>query len=65
MKIVGGDTLCSYYMLYQYFKISKIRQNFKNDPIAKKSTSRVANLVGNTCAKFESNPFKTVGGDRF
>ena len=46
-------------------KILKIRQKFKNDPIVKKSTSRVANLVVNICVKFESYPIKTVGGDRF
>ena len=30
-----------------------------------KSTSRVANIVPNTCVKFDSIPPKIVGGDRF
>ena len=46
-------------------KILKIRQKFKNDPIVKKNTSRVANFVFNICVKLESYPIKTVGGDRF
>ena len=37
----------------------------KNISIIKKRTSRVANLVPNTCVKFESIPLKTEGGDRF
>ena len=31
--IVGEDAFFSYYMLYHYFKISKIRSKFKNSPI--------------------------------
>ena len=46
-------------------KSLKIHQKFKNDPIIKKSTSQVANLVVNICVKFESYPIKTVGEDRF
>ena len=65
MKTVGEDAFCSYYISYNYFKISKIRQKFKNKPIVKKSTSQVANIAVNTCVKFKSNPLKTVGGDRF
>ena len=30
-----------------------------------KSTSPVSNFVLKTCVQFESNPLKTVGGDRF
>ena len=37
----------------------------KNISIIKKRTSRVVNLVPNTCVKFESIPLKTVGGDGF
>ena len=48
-----------------YAIISKIRHKFKNNPIVKKSTSPVVNLLDKTCAKFVSNPPKTVGGDRF
>ena len=36
IKIVGEDAFYSYYILYHYFKISKIRQKFKNDQIVKK-----------------------------
>ena len=30
---VREDAFFSYYMLYHYFKVSKIRQKFKNNPI--------------------------------
>ena len=36
MKTVLGDAFYSYYILYHYFKILKIRQKFKNSPIVKK-----------------------------
>ena len=62
---VGEDAFFSYYMLYHYFKVSKIRQKFKNSPIAKKSTIQVADIILDACMKFESYPTKTVGGDRF
>ena len=39
IKTVGEDAFCSYYISYNYFKISQIRQKFKNNPIVKKSTS--------------------------
>ena len=65
IKTVGEDAVYSYYILYHYFKISKIRQKFKNSPIVKKSTSQVSDIVLNACIKFESYPTKTVGGDRF
>ena len=42
MKIVGGDTFYSYYILYQYFKI---RQKFKNSPYVKKSTSQISYIL--------------------
>ena len=41
IKTVGGEAFYSYYILYHYFKISKIRQKFKNTPIIKKSTSHI------------------------
>ena len=36
IKTVGAGAFYSYSILYHYFKISKIRQKFKNSPIAKK-----------------------------
>ena len=65
MKTVGEEAFYSYYKLYHYFKISKIRQKFKNSPIVKKSTSQVSDIILDACIKFESYPTKTVGGDRF
>ena len=38
IKTVGVEAFYSYYILYDYFKISKIRQKFKNSPIVEKST---------------------------
>ena len=38
IKIVGEDAFYSYYILYHYFKISKIQQKFKNDQIVEKKT---------------------------
>ena len=40
IKTVGGEAFYSYYILYDYFKISKIRQNFKNSSIVKKAQPR-------------------------
>ena len=65
IKTVGEDAFYSYYISYHYFKISKIRQKFKNSPIVKKSTSQVTDIIVDACIKFESYPTKTVGGDRF
>ena len=65
IKTVGEDAFYSYYILYHYFKISKIRQKFKNSPIVKKSTSQVSDIVLNAGIKFKSYPIKTLGGDRF
>ena len=45
MKIVGTDTFHSYYILYQYFKNSKIRQQLKNNSIVKKSTTHNAVIL--------------------
>ena len=65
IKTVGEEEFYSYYILYNYFKISKIRQKFKKSPIVKKSTSQVSDIILDACIKFESYPTKTVGGDRF
>ena len=48
-----------------YTIISKIRQKYKNNPIVKKSTSQVGDIILDTCIKFGSYLTKTVGGDRF
>ena len=65
MKIVLGDAFYSYYILYHYFKISKIRQKFKNSPIVKKSISQVADIIYNASMEFENYPIITVGEDAF
>ena len=65
IKTVGVEAFYSYYILYHYFKISKIRQKFKNSPIVKKSTTQVSDIILNACINFESYLAKTVGGDRF
>ena len=39
-KTVGEEAFYSYYILYHYFRISKIRRKFKNSPIVKKAQSR-------------------------
>ena len=36
IKTVGVEAFYIYYILYHYFKISKIRQKFKNSLIVKK-----------------------------
>ena len=36
IKAVGEEAFYIYYILYHYFKISKIRQKFKNSLIVKK-----------------------------
>ena len=65
IKTVGEEAFYSYYILYHYFKISKIHQKFKNSPIVKKSTTQVSDIILDACINFESYPTKTVGGDRF
>ena len=47
IETVGEDAYYSYYILYHCFKMSKIRQKFKNSPIVKKSTSQVSDIVLN------------------
>ena len=65
MKTVGEDAFCSYYISYNYFKISKIRQKFKKNPIVKKITSKMSDIILDACMKFENYPIKTVGEDAF
>ena len=65
IKTVGVEAFYSYYILYHYFKISKIRQKFKNSPIVKKRTTQVSDIILDACINFESYLIKTVGGDRF
>ena len=65
IKTVGGEAFYSYYILYHYFKISKIRQKFKNSPIVKKRTTQVSDIILDACINFERYLIKTVGGDRF
>ena len=62
---VGEDAFFSYYMLYHYFKISKIRQKFNNIPIVKKSTSKVADIIHDASMEFENYPRITIGEDAF
>ena len=38
---VGEDAFFSYYMLYHYFKVSKIRRKFKISPIVKKAQAKL------------------------
>ena len=65
IKTVGEGAFYSYYILYHYFKILKIRQKFKNSPIVKKSTTQVSDIILDACINFKSYATKTVGGDRF
>ena len=65
IKTVGVEAFYSYYILYHYFKISKIRQKFKNSPIVKKRTTQLSDIILNACINFESYLIKTVRGDRF
>ena len=58
IKTVGLDAFYSYYILYHYFKISKIRQKFKNDLIVKKSTSQVSNIILDACVEIETIQLK-------
>ena len=65
IKTVGEEAFYSYYILYHYFKISKIRQKFKNSPIVKKSTTQVSDIILDACMQFENYPIKTVGVEAF
>ena len=62
---VWEDPFFSYYMLYHYFKVSKIRQKFKNSPIVKKSTNQVADIIQDASMEFENYPRISVGEHAF
>ena len=64
-KTVGEEAFYSYYILYHYFKISKIRQKFVSSPIVKKSTTQVSDIILNTCMQCENYQIKTVGEEAF
>ena len=64
MKTVE-EAFYNYYILYHYFKISKIRQKFKKTPIVKKSTNQVSDIMFDACVQFENYPIKTVGEEVF
>ena len=49
IEIVGKDAFYSYYILYHIFKISKIRQKFKNNPIVKRNTSQMSDISLDAC----------------
>ena len=65
LKTVGEDAFYSYYILYHYFKILKIRQKFKNNLIVKKNISQVSNIILDACVEIENCPIKTVGKEAF
>ena len=65
MKTVGEEAFYNYYILYHYFKNSKIRQKFKNSPIVKKSTGQVSDIILDAYMQFENYPIKTVGEEAF
>ena len=65
IKTVGEEALYSYYILYHYFKISKIRQKFKNSPIVQNSTISVSDIILNACMQYENYPIKTEGEEAF
>ena len=65
IKTVGEEAFYSYYIIHHYFKISKIRQNFKNYLIVKKITTQVSNIILDACMQFENFPIKTVGEEAF
>ena len=65
MKTVGVDAFITYYISYHYFKISKIRQKFKSDPIIKTSISKAYDIILDACVKYENYPIKNVREDAF
>ena len=46
-------------------KNSKIRQKYKNNPIVKRITSQVSDIILDVWMKFENYLIKTVGEDAF
>ena len=65
IKTVGEEAFYSRYIIHHYFKISKIRQKFKNSPIVKKITTHVSNIILNACMHYKNYPNKTVGVEAF
>ena len=65
IKTVREEAFYSYYILYHYFKISKIRQKFKNSQIVKKSTTQVSDIILDTCIQYKNYPIKIVGEEAF
>ena len=65
IKTVGEEAFYSRYIIHHYFKISKIRQKFKNSPIVKKSTTQVSDIILDACMQYENYPIKTVGEEAF
>ena len=64
-KTVGEDAYYSYYISYNYFKISKIRQKIKKYSDRQKSTNQVSDIMLDACMQFENYPMKTVGEEAF
>ena len=61
IKTVREEAFYSYYIIHHYFKISKIRQKFKNSSIVKKNTTQVSNIIFDACMQYENYSIKTVG----
>ena len=56
IKTVGEEAFYSYYISYHYFKISKIRQKFKNSTIVKRSTTQVSDIIFEACMQCQNYP---------
>ena len=65
IKTVGEEAFYSFYIIHHYFKISKIRQKFKNSSFVRKSTTQVNNVILDACMQKENYPIKTVGEEAF
>ena len=61
MKTVGEEAFYNYYILYHYFKISKIQKYSDRQ----KSTNQVNDIMLDACVQFENYPIKTVGEEVF
>ena len=62
---VGEEAFYTYYILYHYFKTSKIRQKIKIIRLSKKNTSQVSDIILDSCMQFENYPIKTAGEEAF
>ena len=65
IKTVGEEAFYSYYILYHYFKISKIRQKIKKSPIVRKSTNQVTDIILETCIQNQIYSIKTDAEEAF